>query len=108
ALVAEWDGQEMIMIRSKNRITAYDMEGGPISGWDNVNVEGEILGDIIFTDNQIAVATSFGRIYFFDQQGTKTKEIDIEGDVSFSSPLAVSSKDNQSFYYCTDTEGKVY
>ncbi|MFD1166934.1 hypothetical protein ACFQ2C_15100 [Sphingobacterium daejeonense] len=106
--IVDWNGQQVILIPSKNRIMAYDMEGGPMSGWDNSTVEGDILGNIVFVDNQAVVATSYGRVYFFDQQGNKTKEIDIEGDVSFVSPLAVTSKDNEYIYYCTDSDGKVH
>jgi len=107
-IVADWNGQQMILIPSKNRILAYDMEGGPISGWDQSTVEGEILGDIVFAENQAVVATSFGRVYFFDQQGNKSKEIDLPGDVTFVSPLGVTNKENEYLYYCTDSDGKVH
>ncbi|WP_156309354.1 outer membrane protein assembly factor BamB family protein [Sphingobacterium endophyticum] len=106
--VAEWDGQQIILIPGKNRIMAYDMEGGPVSGWDQAEVEGDILGPISFVNNQAVVSTSFGRVYFFDQSGSKTKEIDIEGDVTFESPLGVTLRDNEYIFYATDSDGKLH
>ncbi len=106
--VAEWINQQTILIPTKNKILAYDMEGGPVEGWDQVEVEGDILGPVLFIDNQVVVSTSFGRVYFFDQQGNKSREIDLPGDVTFVSQLGVQNKDNEQIYYCTDNEGKVY
>lgn len=108
ATVAEWDGQQIILIPAKNRIMAYDMEGGPVSGWDQTEVEGDILGPITFVNNQAVVSTSYGRIYFFDQSGSKTKEIDVDGDVTFESPLGVTLRDNEYIFYATDSDGKLH
>jgi len=84
------------------------MDGGPVRGWDNANIEGDILGKIQFVDQQVVVASSFGRVYFFDQQGNKTKEIDLPGDVTFVGSLGVVQKENGYEFYAADNEGKLY
>lgn len=106
--IAEFSGQQIILIPAKDRIMAYDMEGGPVSGWDNARIEGELLGPIHFIDQQAVVASSFGRIYFFDQTGNKTKEIDIPGDVTFVGSMGIVNKENNYEFYCTDNEGKLH
>src|SRR5690606_37714097 len=106
--IAEFSGQQIILIPAKDRIMAYDMEGGPVSGWDNARIEGELLGPINFIDQQAVVDRSFGRIYLFDQTGKKTKEIDIPGDVTFVGSMGIVNKENNYEFYCTDNEGKLH
>ena len=106
--VADFGGQQIIFIPSKNKIMAYDMDGGPVRGWDNANIEGDILGKIQFVDQQVVVASSFGRVYFFDLQGNKTKEIDLPGDVTFVGSLGIVQKENGHEFYASDNEGKLY
>ena len=107
-IVVDWDGQERIIIPASSRLLAYDMDGGSITGWDNVQVEGEILGSPQLLDNQIVVQTSYGRIYFFDATGNEAKQIDLEGDVNFVSPLAVLNRDNRYIFYAVDDAGQVH
>ncbi|MCT1525256.1 hypothetical protein [Sphingobacterium hotanense] len=104
----DWGGQQMLLIPGKNRVMAYNMEGGPIDGWDNVQVDGEILGPVQFHDNKAIVTTSYGRVYFFDAGGNKLQEIDVPGDISFVSNVGIVVRENQTRYYATDDIGDVY
>ncbi len=101
-------GQELILIPAKNKILAYDMEGGPVVGWDQINLEGEILGPIHLLNEEIIVGTSFGRVYFYNLSGQRIKEIDVDGDVTFISGLGLVQKDQQSIFYAADDQGKIH
>ncbi|MVZ64076.1 PQQ-like beta-propeller repeat protein [Sphingobacterium humi] len=104
----DWGNQQMILIPSKNSVMAYSMDGGPISGWDNVTVDGEILGPVQFHDNKAIVTSSYGRLYFFDVNGSKVQEIDVPGDISFVSNAGIVQRDNKTYYYASDDQGDVY
>ncbi|MGO1786254.1 MAG: hypothetical protein ACTHZ1_06035 [Sphingobacterium sp.] len=102
------DQQQLIAIPARNSIMVYDMEGGPAKGWDNVQVDGRILGPILHIDNHLLVSTSFGRVYFFDLEGNQTKEINLPGDVTFVGPLGAVIEENSPVLYQADNTGKVY
>lgn len=104
----DWGNQQMLLIPAKNRVMAYDLEGGPIEGWDDVQVEGEILGPIQFHDNKAIVTSSYGRVYFFDIDGHKVQEIDVPGDINFVSNVGIVIRENQTLYYACDELGDVY
>lgn len=104
----DWGNQQMLLIPAKNRVMAYDLEGGPIEGWDNVQVEGEILGPIQFHDNKAIITSSYGRVYFFDSEGHKVQEIDVPGDINFISNVGIVVRENQTLYYACDDLGDVY
>ena len=104
----DWGNQKMLIIPGKNKLMAYDLEGGAVVGWDNVTVEGNLMGPAQFVDNQVVVATSYGRVYFFDMGGNKTQEIDVPGDVNFISNLGVVQRENGYVFYAADEDGKVY
>lgn len=104
----DWGSEQHIIVPGKNKLMAFNMEGGKVDGWDDVNLEGEITGPLQLVDNELVVGTSYGRVYFFDQGGNKTKEIDIPGDVVFVSPIAVVKRDTETVFYATDDTGKVY
>ncbi|MFZ4261124.1 hypothetical protein ACFRAE_03725 [Sphingobacterium sp. HJSM2_6] len=107
-LYVNHEGQELILIPTKHSILAYDMEGGPVSGWDKIEVEGEILGSLQRIDQEIIAATSYGRIYFYNLSGEKTTEIDVAGDLTFVSNLGIIQKEQSIHFYATDKEGKLH
>lgn len=106
--LAQHDTLQFIVVPSAHSIMAFDMQGGPVTGWDEVQVEGRILGPIRQIDDQLVVSTSFGRVYFYDFQGNRTKEIDLPGDITFTGPLGAVKNDGVDLLYQADNEGRIY
>ncbi|MGH2622608.1 MAG: hypothetical protein ACRDE7_02995, partial [Sphingobacterium sp.] len=93
------DNQEIILIPSKSKLLVYNMEGGPVIGWDNIEVQGNILGPVSSLDNQIVFATDSGKIYVFDHLGKKVKEINISGDKKLVGSIGIVKTENESMIY---------
>lgn len=106
--VVHGDEKQLIAIPARNSIMVYDMEGGPVPGWDNVHVEGRILGPILQIENHLVVSTTFGRVYFYDMDGNRIKEIDLPGDVTFLGAPGLVQAENQQTLYQADNTGTIY
>lgn len=106
--IATIDNQQIIFIPSKTKILAYTMDGGPVIGWDDIQVEGNILGPITIIGNQIVFSTVSGKVYFFDHLGKKTNEINIPGNKKLVGPLGIVKTENGTMVYGVQEDGNVF
>lgn len=96
-LAATAAGKEVLLVPTKNKILAIDLDGNMIEEWKNITADGTLLGEVQQIGKEFVIASSYGRIYFINQDGSLRKEIDIPGDVEFRFPLGVVDKGNNSY-----------
>ncbi|MGN0004274.1 MAG: hypothetical protein ACI35V_12660 [Sphingobacterium composti] len=96
-LISKWNGKDLFLITAKNSIYAYDSEGNSVSDWKNTNIDGTILGAVRQVGSNYVIGTTFGRVYFLNNDGSLLKEIDIPGDVEFKTPIGFVDVGNNSY-----------
>ncbi|WP_160067035.1 PQQ-binding-like beta-propeller repeat protein [Sphingobacterium bovisgrunnientis] len=88
-LISKWNDKNIFLITSKNSIYAFDLEGNRLSDWKDENFDGKILGAVQQAGTNYVVGTSYGRVYFLNNDGSLQKEIDIPGNVEFKTQIGV-------------------
>jgi len=81
--------KDALLIPTKNKVFAFDLEGNRISDWQIREVQGKILGEVQQVGSDFIIGTTFGRVYILNNNGSLKKEIDIPGDVEFENQIAV-------------------
>lgn len=96
-LISKWNDKDIFVIASKSSIYAYDTDANRLSDWKNADIEGTILGTVKQAGANYVVGTSYGRVYFLNNDGSLHKEIDIPGDVEFKTPIGVIDMGNNTY-----------
>lgn len=98
-LVAKVQNKYVLLVPTRNRILAYSQEGNRVDDWNNPDIQGNILGSIQNVGSDFVIATSYGRIYLLNNNGSLKKEIDLPGDIEFKTPIGVIDLGNNSFEF---------
>ena len=99
ALIAEVQNKNALLIATRNKVLAYNLEGNRLEEWNSIDVDGIIIGGVQKLGTDFVIGTSFGRIYILNNNGSLKKEIDLPGDIEFKTPIGVIDLGNNSFEF---------
>lgn len=107
--VKNMDGRNLILVPTKKKIYAFNMEGASLDLFRDMQIEGEITGPILAAGDSIAIGTSTGAIYFFDQKGEMFKKSNNKGNKNFRNPIGIWDNGNKQYtIFATDTSSRFY
>ena len=107
--IATIQGNKVILIPSRKKVHAFEMDGTPRSEWQTFETEGDILGPVLTANNITAVGTNTGRIYLLGENGQKLNELKIKNDILLRNPIDILQANNpNSDFLAIDTSGHLY
>ncbi|WP_164123330.1 PQQ-binding-like beta-propeller repeat protein [Sphingobacterium sp. xlx-130] len=107
--VVTLQGQKVIAIPTRKKVYAFNLDGTPVSNWQTFEAEGNLLGPILVTGNQLAIGTSSGKIYGLGQNGQKVRDLTIKPNIQLKNPIGVLKGNVQpGEFLATDTAGYLY
>ena len=103
-LLIDFQGKQNILIPTSHAIYAYDLDANRNTRWNNMDLTGAIVGPIQKLNNGIVFVTTEGYIYWVNQDGKISKQVNIDGDIQVKNGLAIHNNS----IYITDTDANLY
>lgn len=102
-------GKKLIVIPTRKKVYAFDLDGTPTSTWQPFETEGNIVGPVLYSDNRLAIGTSTGKIYLLGENGQKLRELTVKENIQLKNPIGVLRGNVQpNEFLATDTAGYLY
>lgn len=76
-LISSIKGKPVILIPTDRTVLTYDLLGKPLQDWTFLPIEGKITTTILSQDSKYIIGTSAGNIYWFNEKGQKTDELQV-------------------------------
>ncbi|ERJ61050.1 PQQ-binding-like beta-propeller repeat protein [Sphingobacterium paucimobilis] len=107
--VVTLQGKTIILVPTRKKIHAFEMNGTHQNNWGTLEIEGDILGPVFNAHNQIAIGTTSGKIYLINENGQKSREIRIGNNIQLRNPIGLLQENSpNSDFLAIDTTGRLY
>lgn len=107
--VVTLQGKKVIVIPTRKKIYAYNLDGTPVSNWQTFETEGNIVGPVLIAGNQLVVGTGTGKIYLLGENGQKLRELTVKNNIQIKNPIGILQGNAQPIeFLAIDTAGYLY
>ncbi|SKC10236.1 hypothetical protein SAMN05660841_04247 [Sphingobacterium nematocida] len=107
--VVTLQGKKVIVIPTRKKIYAYNLDGTPVSNWQTFETEGNIIGPVLIAGNQLVVGTGTGKIYLLGENGQKLRELTVKNNIQIKNPIGILQGNAQPIeFLAIDTAGYLY
>lgn len=102
-------GKKIILVPSKKKIHAFNMDGSIANDWQEFEVNGNIIGPVLTAGEHFAVGTSTGKVYLISQNGQKYRETTIKDNIFIQNPIGIHTSVNKQLeFLAVDSAGYYY